>query len=63
MYYVVKLSTVFKPTIVEVFENEDLAFTYTSVMNDAGKGNFIVLTDEFTKKAEDTNMISQPERR
>lgn len=45
MYYVAKLSTVFKPTIVEVFENSDLAFTYASVMNDAGKGNFIVLEE------------------
>lgn len=62
MYYVAKLSTVFKPTIVEVFENEDLAFTYTSVMNDAGKGNFVVLTDEFTKKAEDANILHRPER-
>lgn len=57
MYYVAKLSTVFKPTIVENFEEEEQAFTYANVMNQANKGEFIVLTDTFVKKAVNAEVI------
>lgn len=43
MYYVAKLSTVFKPTIVEIFEDKNLAFAYATVMNMSNKGDYIVL--------------------
>lgn len=57
MYYIAKLSTVFKPTIVENFEEEEQAFTYANVMNQANKGKFIVLTDTFVKKAVNAEVI------
>lgn len=47
MYYVTKLSKVFNPTIVETFENKELAFTYAETMNAANKGDYIVLEQSF----------------
>ena len=47
MYYVAKLSTIFKPTIVETFEDKELAFTYAKTLNAAKKGDHIVLEQSF----------------
>lgn len=62
MYYVAKLSTVFKPTIVEDFEEEEQAFTYARVMNQSNKGKFIVLSDAFAKDAINAEII-EPKKR
>ena len=43
MYYVAKLSSVFKPTIVESFRDKDKAFQYANILTDENKGQFIVL--------------------
>ena len=43
MYYVAKTYQFSKPSIVESFENEALAISYANIMNQAGKGTYIVL--------------------
>lgn len=49
MYYVAKLFGSSKPLIVEMFERTELAAEYADVMNRAGKGEYVVLT-QLTKK-------------
>ena len=43
MYYVAKLYNTMNPSIVESFNDEELAHSYAKVMNAAGKGKYIVL--------------------
>lgn len=44
MYYVAKVfSSSFTPIIVEPFDTIELATAYADIMNEAGKGKFIVL--------------------
>lgn len=44
MYYVAKLYNHCTPNIVEQFNDLTLAQSYCKIMNDAGKGNYVVLT-------------------
>ena len=43
MYYVAKTYNYSTPSIVELFNDEELAHAYAKVMNAAGKGKYIVL--------------------
>lgn len=43
-YYVAKVYKTMNPTIVESFESLELATQYAEIMNNAGKGDYIVLT-------------------
>ena len=45
MYYVAKLYQSLNPTIVETFEDKELASQYANIMNQAKKGNYIVLKE------------------
>ena len=44
MYYVAKLYNHMQPSIVESFDNLELAQSYTNIMNCANKGTYVVLT-------------------
>lgn len=44
-YYVAKVYKTMNPLIVESFKSLELATQYVEIMNDAGKGNYIVLTE------------------
>ena len=43
MYYVAKVYETLRPSIIESFDDEELAHAYAKVMNAAGKGKYIVL--------------------
>lgn len=43
-YYVARIYTHINPSIIEVFDNEQIAKEWASLMTQAGKGTYIVLT-------------------
>lgn len=45
MYYIAKLHGLLNPTIVENFEDKELAHDYANIMNQAKKGNYVVLEE------------------
>lgn len=43
MFYVAKLYSFSNPSIVETFENGELAEQYANIMNASNKGTYVVL--------------------